>query len=729
MLRAIVSLTVLTVCLFGLIGVTGPLTLYTQSPTDDARLPDPIYPDIVTLSEAGQHAEALATLDRKVPPAGDEVPIEALVLRARLLASAGEHARSAAAWEDLAARADSIEPTAFRFAVDGHIRSANLARAEELLGRRPVREFGDLWSALATAYRVGGQLDHAASLYRRVIAEAGSAATIDQATLGLAVTLEQAGDRTTALVTLRNLQLQSRQPGTFTTARSQAAKMADALDVPVEPFAEPDYRRLADRLRNASLFDDAVTVLEDWKRAYPASTPEVQALMADTFYRARANSEARAEADKFLESYPTHPQAPDVHVLQYRLDVREGRTDGVRARGRALWLGDIPGVLLEDRLSLGRLLAAYLVSIGELDEGMDVYDRLYQMATSRDLRVDVLWRAGVAAIRAGQLDRAARTFATMRRLKPGPETTQIADYWTAVLAQRRNLQDQAILGLTTLARTSPYNYYGIRAREQLAGLKARPPMPSPRATFPVPILRDTSRAQLRFRGATLLARAGLKAEAAQMIRQLGGEVRNDPALALMTARALTAAGEYRQAVGIMETRFGSFLETPATGIPDDFWRLAYPRAFWNIVRPAGESAQVDPLLLLSLARQESRFDPGVRSVVGAIGLFQIMPYTADNLAPRVGVTLTDRSMLLRPQTSAVFGARLTADLLREFDNEAVPVMAAYNAGEGRTVEWWKAARGISQDLFVDTIPYAETRTYVRTVYSNYVMYRQLYGEK
>ncbi len=280
-----------------------------------------------------------------------------------------------------------------------------------------------------------------------------------------------------------------------------------------------------------------------------------------------------------------------------------------------------------------------------------------------------------------------------------------------------------------LARTSPYNYYGIRAREQLSALKARLPTPSARAVFPPTLLRDTSRAHVRFRGAALLARAGLKAEAAQMIRQLGSDVRNDPALALMTARALTAAGEYRQAVGIVETRFGSFLETPATGLPEDFWRLAYPRAFWNVVRPAGESARVDPLLLLSLARQESRFDPSVRSVVGAIGLFQIMPYTADNLAPKVGVTITDRAMLLRPQTSAAFGARLTADLLREFDNEAVPVMAAYNAGEDRTIEWWKAARGVSQDLFVDTIPYAETRTYVRTVYSNYVMYRQLYGDK
>ena len=725
MSRSIIAI----LALIGLIAVAGQLPLHTQSTTDDARLPEPIYPDVVALWEAGQHAEALATLERKVPASGTDVPLEALVLRARLLAVKGEHAPSALAWEDIAARADAIEPTAFRFAVDSHIRAANLGRAEELLGRQPIREFGDLWSALASAYRAAGQLDRAASLYRRVIAEAGSASAVDQATLSLAVTLEQAGDRAAALATVRNLQLQSRQAATFARARAHAVKLADALNVSVEPFAEPDYRRLADRLRNASLFDDAVMVLGDWKRTYPASTPEIQALTADTFYRARANSEARAEADKFLELYPAHPQASDVHVLQYRLDVREGRTDGVRARGRALWLGDIPGVPLDDRLSLGRLLAAYLVSVGELAEGLDIYDRLYKTAAARDLRVDVLWRAGVAAIRAGQLDRAERIFATMRRLKPGRETELIADYWTAVLASRRNRQDEAVHSLTVLARTSPYNYYGIRAREQLSAVKARLPTPSARAVFPPPLVRDTSRAHVRFRGAALLARAGLKAEAAQMIRQLGSDVRNDPALALMTARALTAAGEYRQAVGIMETRFGSFLETPAAGLPEDFWRLAYPRAFWNIVRPAGESARVDPLLLLSLARQESRFDPSVRSVVGAMGLFQIMPYTADNLGPKVGVTITDRAMLLRPQTSAAFGARLTADLLREFDNEAVPVMAAYNAGEDRTIEWWKAARGVSQDLFVDTIPYAETRTYVRTVYSNYVMYRQLYGDK
>jgi len=157
-----------------------------------------------------------------------------------------------------------------------------------------------------------------------------------------------------------------------------------------------------------------------------------------------------------------------------------------------------------------------------------------------------------------------------------------------------------------------------------------------------------------------------------------------------------------------------------------FWALAHPRAFWDAIRPAAQSAQVDPLLLLSLARQESRFDPSVRSVVGALGLFQIMPYTADRLAARVQIPVTDRSALLQPRVSAAYAARLVGDVSKEFDGNPVAVMAAYNAGEDRTRDWWQAARGLGEDLFVDTIPYTETRTYVRTVYANFVRYQQIY---
>src|SRR5207244_1315190 len=78
----------------------------------------------------------------------------------------------------------------------------------------------------------------------------------------------------------------------------------------------------------------------------------------------------------------------------------------------------------------------------------------------------------------------------------------------------------------------------------------------------------------------------------------------------------------------MAAYFGSHLERPATRLPDDFWQLAYPRAYWAEVSIAAARHHVDPLLMIALARQESHFERTVKSPVGAIGLFQIMPYTA-----------------------------------------------------------------------------------------------------
>jgi soluble lytic murein transglycosylase len=704
-----------------------PLFQSSQKSVNDARLPGPLYPDVVALWDAGKPVDALAMLEQRVRGTDGDTPLEALVLRARLSSAAGQYEQSASLWEEIRGREKALDLLALREQVDNLIRARQPERAEELLGGRPARQFGDLLAMIATTYRVAGRFDRATSLYRHVVADPPSGAVGDEAWLGLAATFEQAGNSPSALSVLRDLQLRFRLVGTFTRARAQTQHLASAINTNVEPYTEQEYQSLTDRLLNFSAYDDALAVLDDWRRAYPGSASRVDALIVDTLYRARKDDQADARAAAFLEKYPDSSRVPDLRVLQYRLDIREGRTASARSRGRALWTGQVPGISLADRFSLGRLLAAYLVSVGQLDEGLNLYQQLYRTSSSRDMRIDVLWRASVAAIRAGKLDRAEQDLALLRRLKPGPDTLAIADYWTAIVRERRNRRSEAIQILTALAVRAPYDYYGIRARERLAALNAPIPTAQPRMSFPSLTLPDASRARDEFRGAVLLARAGLKTEAAQMARALAADVPNNPGLTLLAARASANANDHRQAVRLVERRFNVFLERPGNGVPDDFWTLAYPHAFWDAVRPAAESEHVDPFLLLSLARQESRFDPTVRSPVGALGLFQIMPYTADELGPGLGISVNDRSVLLQPRTSSAFAARLVGDLLKQFDDDAVAVMAAYNAGEDRAKDWWKAARRDSEDLFVDTIPYTETRTYVRTVYSNYVRYQQLYG--
>jgi soluble lytic murein transglycosylase len=130
-------------------------------------------------------------------------------------------------------------------------------------------------------------------------------------------------------------------------------------------------------------------------------------------------------------------------------------------------------------------------------------------------------------------------------------------------------------------------------------------------------------------------------------------------------------------------------------------------------------------------RQESRFDPNARSLVGALGLFQIMPYKATELGPRAGLDgltatdFTDEAVLLQPPVNAAIAATLASDLFALFGGALPPVIASYNAGEERVAIWWESARDLPEDLFVDTIPYSETRRFVREVLANVAGYRRV----
>ena len=178
----------------------------------------------------------------------------------------------------------------------------------------------------------------------------------------------------------------------------------------------------------------------------------------------------------------------------------------------------------------------------------------------------------------------------------------------------------------------------------------------------------------------------------------------------------------------MSTRFGEFLARPATGVPADVWQMAFPRAYWDEVEGAATRNRVDPLLLLSLMRRESRFVATARSRTGALGLFQIMPYTAREIVP-VTEEARESDSLLEAPASADLAARLVKRILARFGGATAPVVAAYNAGEDRVEDWWRASNGVVEDLFVDSIPYGETRRYVREVLANYATYKRLYGGK
>jgi soluble lytic murein transglycosylase len=167
---------------------------------------------------------------------------------------------------------------------------------------------------------------------------------------------------------------------------------------------------------------------------------------------------------------------------------------------------------------------------------------------------------------------------------------------------------------------------------------------------------------------------------------------------------------------------------PAGGLneaPQTLRRLAYPLAYTDLLSAESQKRNLDPLLLASLIRQESLFEPSAESSAGARGLSQVMPATGRQLARFLGMEPYSADDLYRPSVSIEFGAYYLATLLQVFDDQIPVALAAYNGGPGNTQRWLDAVSG-DLDLFVETITAEESRRFLRRVYEGYVIYETLY---
>ena len=150
--------------------------------------------------------------------------------------------------------------------------------------------------------------------------------------------------------------------------------------------------------------------------------------------------------------------------------------------------------------------------------------------------------------------------------------------------------------------------------------------------------------------------------------------------------------------------------------------LTYPIAFQDTLEPQAKKLAIDISWVYGLIRQESVFRPNAVSAVGALGLMQLMPATGLAVGARLGVTLDDRRALLDPETNLTVGSEYLNTLLHRFDGSEPLATAAYNAGENRVDDWLPGAGSMPADVWIDTIPYTETRNYVHHVMAHTVFF-------
>ncbi len=374
-----------------------------------------------------------------------------------------------------------------------------------------------------------------------------------------------------------------------------------------------------------------------------------------------------------------------------------------------------------------RYLAATLLegeSEDESERAMGHYAQIARDPDFPDQAQQALWRIGWLAWRDGEVQAARGHFERMARREPDALGALKPRYWAARSAEAMGRPRLARSELRVLARDWPLSYYGWRAQQRLGeDSVASRRSANPFVARPIAPLDGT-----RLRRAALLLEAGYRASVQLELEPLLGR----PCAARDCVRLgslLAGIGEYHQAQKLVVARYSATLgQGLRPGYEALFW-LAWPPAYAEFVRASAPvSDRVDPALVWAIMREESGFRPGVMSSAGAMGLLQLMPETARRTAARVGAdALEDSEMLFAPETNIALGSAYLDYLFERFPNQTSAVIASYNAGPNAVASWRKgASEFLEDDVWVEEIPYTQTRSYVRRVLRSLHAYGSFY---
>lgn len=364
---------------------------------------------------------------------------------------------------------------------------------------------------------------------------------------------------------------------------------------------------------------------------------------------------------------------------------------------------------------------------GKKDESLNIYAEVRKKFPRYG--EDALWGIAWTHYRAGDYAEASEILTELNARYPNPRYR----YWKQQ-SDRENSSDTApsenqkrvpfsqegIYSLLTLMRNTAQ--FSGRSLRQISYTPDQPVTVNSQTSVELEGLSPEIRSSLeRFR---ILVELDMREDAISELVRMSNRVSRPDALVHL-CHTLQNAGAYKRAISLV-SRFKqqAVLGNGQMSIHD----ILYPIAYWPTVREISEHNMLDPLLLLSVMREESRFDPRARSVAGALGLMQIMPHTARNLNRRLNLDISDDAAIYDVKTNITIGGYYLNSLLKEFGSLPA-ALAAYNAGHDKVREWMQEGHYRSFDEFVEDIPYDETRNYVQRVLLTYATYTNLWKKQ
>ncbi len=580
-------------------------------------------------------------------------------------------------------------------AIPASFPSSKVVRRSEKLNADIQYESGDFKAAL--------------KLYQTYIEKYPSGSDAVDASFQAARCREESADAGGAMLIYRTIWLNN--PASSQAGKSQERlKQLELSAVKAPPFTTEELLKRAATLYAQNEYTGSLKTLEMIPAALqsPADVSRIDLRTGMAQYRLRQYK----QAEKQFASATASPLPGVRSEARFWLAKSLDRQDQ-KMKALALYL-ELAGEGKKQEFADDALIeaAALRRGLGQYAEAAGLFGQAVKLAPEAKTNAKSTWDAGWCRYLAGEYPAAIEAF---KGLLTDEAQREKVLYWLGRSLEKSG-DAAAASYYRSLQEEFPAGFYTTWYRETKGVADSRESLGTRDALAELPLLSGFDKPRL-------LASLGMLDEARgemAAIRKKNGEKKGMfPAL----ARIYLEMGDYGSAMSLFMLNRPVAWEKGTLPL----WTAGYPRAYTELVSQNASLNGLSEGLVYALIRAESGFSPAIKSGAGAIGLMQMMPATAKLTAREKGDFNPQR--LTVPEYNIRLGTKHLHDLMKQYDGDVVYMAAAYNAGSGALARWKNSFKGLAKDEFIESIPYQETRDYVKKVYASAATYRRLYGLK
>ncbi len=368
------------------------------------------------------------------------------------------------------------------------------------------------------------------------------------------------------------------------------------------------------------------------------------------------------------------------------------------------------------------LARSYIFS-GEIQKGTKWLQRIVKEHGGSQEQLAALLRLGLIEYRKGRHNKSIAFLEKLLAYSSENYDLQ-GRYWLWRALEKSGNKERARAVGKALYERYPLTYYGLRAKLELEGSMSLPE--SDIKVNPQKIWLTTSQRQ-SWRRLLILLESGWFEEARLELKAL--PILQNPDAKILMARMWAAALGYFKAIRLVNQAW----DKKRYLMRKDFYQLGFPTEFLEIIQKESKKYELDPHLIISVIKQESAFELEAVSRSGALGLMQMIPPTAREVAQDLSFTkLSLPDDLFDPHVNIQFGTYYLSKVLKQFKGHIPLALAAYNAGPTRLKRWLKA-RDLNpeknstpvNEIWIDELPWGETQFYIKAILRNYFIYKLL----